>query len=398
MDIIVLLLNLIGLIFLVRYTTRLVLTYRTSADKHNFFTFRRFRYLIILSLLIGIPFLAANFVLHTIFPEPLFNEHLSVELVWWVAVGLALLISGVWIIYITGLDIYEPEKWIFLLLTFVLGCISTHYLCLWLYSLLDAQNIMLDSSDSLIYRFLYCVFAIGGIEEISKLAPVLILLALGKRAINEPYDYILYGSISALGFAFVENIDYLFYSRLLNIGGRALYAAVAHMAFTSILCYGIMLWRCRLTRMKGYIVIPLFFLLSVGAHGFYDFWLINEWVTTYSALTTLFFLITIHLWVTMKNNALNASPFFSSTVKLNNDLLRRYLIVALTGLLMLGYLIVALLDGRALANEYLFYRAVAYSYLIFYLAFGLSRYRLVQDQLRPLQVPFDFFIPKPVKG
>ena len=46
-------------------------------------------------------------------------------------------------------------------------------------------------------------------EEIIKIIPVLIILKTTKF-INEPIDYIIYSSISALGFAFIENIQYIY--------------------------------------------------------------------------------------------------------------------------------------------------------------------------------------------
>ncbi len=395
MNIIVLLLNILGLVFLLRYMLQQRKEYLAMEDKRAFFTFKRFRYSILLLLTIGIPLFLGNIVVPLVFPEPLFAVNANPITIWWCSLGLALLISGVWIMYVQRLDIYEPEQWGYLLLTFILSGLSTHYLCPWMYMTLADFGYDLYSDGSMLYSFLYCVLAIGGIEETCKILPVLAILWIFRKAINEPYDYILYASVSALGFAFVENIDYIFFSRMYNISGRALYAAVAHMTFTSTFFYGLMLWRFGFTRLKLYWVTPLFFILSIGSHGFYDFWLLNDWVSEYKEMTTVFFLITVHLWVTMKNNTINASNFYTNDISINNDRLRYYLIISLTGLVMLGYLIVAIGDGPALANSYLFYEVLAYGYLIFYLAFGLSRYRIAQGEMNPFQVPFDFFVPRP---
>ncbi len=395
MNIIVLLLNILGLVFLLRYLARQRKEYLAMEDKKAFFTFKRFRYAILLLLTVGLPLLLGNFVVPLLLPEPLFAVNTDPTAIWWASLGLALLISLVWVIYVQQLDIYEPERWGYLLLTFVLSGLSTYFLCPWMYRTLADFGYDLYTDNSMLYGFLYCTFAIGGIEEFCKILPVLLVLWVFRKAINEPYDYILYASVSALGFAFVENVDYIFFSRMYNISGRALYAAVAHMTFTSTFFYGLMLWRFGFTRMKLYIVIPLFFLLAIGSHGFYDFWLLNDWVAEYKEMTTVFFLITVHLWVTMKNNTINASNFFTAEITVNNDRLRYYLIISLTGLVMLGYLIVAVGDGPALANNYLFYELLAYGYLIFYLAFGLSRYQIVEGEFNPFQLPFDFFVPRP---
>jgi RsiW-degrading membrane proteinase PrsW (M82 family) len=395
MNVIILILNILGLIFLTRYVLQIIKEFGAAEDKRGFFTFRRFRHSISLAGIIGVPLLLANFILPLIFKENLLNMP-DPDTIWWISAGLALLISSVWLIYVQQLDIYEPERWVYLLLTFALAGLSTWYLAGWMYARMDALGVSFYTSNSIVYDFLYCVFVIGGIEETCKILPVFLILIFLKKAINEPYDYILYGSVAALGFAFIENINYIYSSRLYNIGGRALYAVVAHMTFTSTLCYGLMLWRFEFTRIRGIIIIPLFFLMAMTAHGFYDFWLFNEWVVEYRAMTTVFFLVTVHLWVTMKNNALNVSNFYSPEITLSNDGLRYYLITSLAGLLMLGYLIVVLMDGQAVANEYLLFESLAYGYLVFYLAFGLSRYKIVPDEMNPFQVPFDFFVPKPV--
>ncbi|MCB0569348.1 MAG: PrsW family intramembrane metalloprotease [Phaeodactylibacter sp.] len=395
MNVIILLLDALGLFFLFRYASQSIKAFRAAEDKRAFFTFHRFRHVIGLSLAVGIPLALGNFIFPRVFPELMLQRHVSEAVLWWLSVVLAFFISGVWAVYVQRLDIYQSEARANLIATFALAALATRYLCGWMYGQLDAYGFSLYTSDSPVYQFLYCVFAIGGIEELCKILPVLILLLIRKSPVDEPYDYILYASVSALGFAFVENIDYIFYSGLRNIGGRALYAAVAHMTFTSIFCYALMLWRYGYSRIKGVVLLPLFFLLAMAAHGFYDFWLINNWVVEYQALTTVFFLITVHLWVTMKNNAINVSNYYSPDASLNNDSLRYYLIISLAGLLMLGYLAAVLMYGRAAANRYLFFDILAYGYLIFYLAFGLSRYKIVRDELNPFQVPFDFFVPKP---
>ncbi|MCO6479120.1 MAG: PrsW family intramembrane metalloprotease [Phaeodactylibacter sp.] len=395
MDVAILLLNFLGLFFLGRYVIQLVKEYRATEEERPFFTFRRFRHIISLALVVGIPLLLANFIFPLFPGERPYHGYWNEDAIWWISAGMAFLISGVWLAYLRRLDIFEPEKWIFPPIAFMLSYLCAGPLCRLMYGYLEASGLDFFSYDSWVGQFLYCVFIIGGIEELCKALPVLFILVVFKRAINEPYDYILYGSVSALGFAFVENIGYIFFSRFASVGARAFYAAVAHMAFTSIFCYGLMLWRFQLTRLKGIVIIPLSFFLAMAAHGFYDFWLISEWEEQYSAVTTVFFLITVHLWVTMKNNAINVSNYFSPGLTIDNDRLRYFLIVSLTGLFMLSYLVVAVVHGTDSANQYLFLGTLSFGYLIFYLAFGLSRYRIVKEKMNPLQVPFDFFVPKP---
>ena len=57
------------------------------------------------------------------------------------------------------------------------------------------------------HDLIYSSVVIGFVEELVKIIPFLLLLKFFKF-IDEPYDYILYASSSALGFAFMENMIY----------------------------------------------------------------------------------------------------------------------------------------------------------------------------------------------
>ena len=121
------------------------------------------------------------------------------------ALLVSLLISGVWLVYVVRLDIFDKEKKRHIALVLILSIILTSFAS-YPYQIIH----YLGFTDSLnpFKSFLYCVFGIGLIEETIKLIPLLIVLKF-TNAIDEPYDYILYASASALGFAFVENTMYL---------------------------------------------------------------------------------------------------------------------------------------------------------------------------------------------
>ncbi|WP_051052754.1 PrsW family intramembrane metalloprotease [Fulvivirga imtechensis] len=321
------------------------------------------------------------------------SQTISRELQLILSIAMALLISGIWLMYVRKIDIYESEKWKYVITVFVLGAVSTE-LALMGYKTLTAIGI--DLNGQIINDLIYCIFAIGGLEETVKIIPFLLLLKF-TRAIDEPYDYILYPSISALGFAFVENIYYIDSSSLYNIGGRALYSTVAHMAFSSIIGYGMLLGKYRNMDTRQVKAFFVFFGLAMLAHGFYDFWIINYFVSSLSFLTTLFFLITIHIWFILKNNAINISTFYDPKVMLDNDRLKWYLVISLSSILMLGYVIVSIVHGLSSGNEYLTKAWLAYGYLVLYLTLSFSRYRIIKGHIGKLTVPMDFFIPKPVR-
>lgn len=392
MNVITLILNIVGFIFLIQWVFGLIKLKRSMPREDAFFTFSRFKDPIMLIFIILIPALIVNYGLAVNY-----RTSISSDLLWLISISLAFLISMIWFRYVRSLDIYEKENPFPLFVCFTASALVTFFMVSYLYTLANANGFRLDEANSLMDNIIYSVMIIGGIEEFSKMLPVILIMLIFKNAINEPFDFILYASVSALGFAFVENIFYIYYSGLYNLGGRALYAIVAHMTFSSTVFYGWMLCKFKFTKLPALVVIPFFFFLAMCSHGFYDFWLFNFFPYDFSALTTAFYLITVHLWFTMKNNSLNVSNFYQQHLIVNNDKLRSYLIYSLTGILMTGYLIVGILDGKSLANQYVWFELFAYGYLIFYLAFGLSQYKIIQDRLHPLSIPFDFFVPKPRK-
>lgn len=382
-------LNLIGFSLLVLWLKNTISDYIHREPSLPFFTWKRFRYFILTILITGIPLALANFT-------PLF-QWLHVDIsdngpfsLFGFAVLVSFFISLIWFIYLVKLDIYEPEKWKHLLLVFVLSILST-ISCTFIYPIIHALGF--NHSPDPIQDFIYCVFGIGLVEETVKFIPFLIIWKFTK-AVNEPYDYLLYASVSALGFAFTENALYLNNYGIEIIGARAFYASVAHMTFCSTVTYGLLLKQFRYKKWPTGLVFLIFFGIAIFSHGFYDFWLINKAVSQYQGITLLFFLITIHIWFTMKNNAINISNFFDQSVKLNNDKLKHFLVVGLLSIFMLSYVYTALIWDIKDANKYFVQSIAIYGYVIFYLIASFSRFHIVQGYIKPLQLPFDFIVPK----
>jgi RsiW-degrading membrane proteinase PrsW (M82 family) len=204
----------------------------------------------------------------------------------------------------------------------------------------------------------------------------------------------LYASASALGFSFVENAMYLNQSGLEIINARALYATVAHMTFSSMIAYGLFLIKFKKTRYPALFVFPFFYFLAIFSHGFYDFWLINKAVSMFSGLTTLFFLTTVHIWFSMKNNTINTSNYYDNSKGVNNDYLKIYLIISLLSILMFSYVYVSLKWNSSTANIFFTKSIFTYGFIIFYLIATLSNFSLIEGFIKPFKLSFNYFIPK----
>ena len=191
--------------------------------------------------------------------------------------------------------------------------------CDWIWLLYDVYKYLFgfQLNGNVINDSLYCVFGIGVIEEFVKFVPFLIILKFTK-IINEPIDYIMYASLSALGFAFVENFNYFDDGSINIIHSRALTASIAHMVFSSLVVYGLILAKFRYKK-NTFLLGLLFFFIAAFAHGFYDFWLLNEYVAGFSIFTFLCLLTGILVYASLTNNALNHSLTSSDNINLNTS-------------------------------------------------------------------------------
>ncbi len=284
----------------------------------------------------------------------------------------AVLILGVWVTYIRKLDIYEPENWKPILLTIGLGMFFA--LFTFLLSDIIQELFRFHLNGDLINDFLYSIIGIGAIEELVKIVPLLLLLKYTKY-INESYDYIFYASLSALGFAFLENLLYFDQYQLHIISSRALLTSVGHMFMTSIIAYSFVLNKYRYKK-NSVLRIILFFVFASIAHGFYDFWLINEKARSFSILSILFFISSISVWNSFKNNALNNSEFFDPKKKLNHQELADFLVYGLFGVILFEYAALSLKFGPTVGNSSFFDSLLSGAYLLIFITSGLGQFKI----------------------
>lgn len=199
-----------------------------------------------------------------------------------------------WAAYHYHKDRHVPEPLGNLALCFALGIVSFFlgklmYLGLGLIGLRFDAFALAESSRAGLLA--YSILAIGGIEELAKLMPFL-LVVLRFRAFDEPVDGVVYAAFIALGFAAVENIYYLQYVTGLEMVGRGFAGPLVHIMFASLWGYFIglaYLQRKRLAR-----VVFRYLGLAVLLHGLYDFMVI---ALPLSALPlSALLILTIWLW------------------------------------------------------------------------------------------------------
>ncbi|MDJ0814036.1 MAG: PrsW family glutamic-type intramembrane protease [Woeseiaceae bacterium] len=176
-----------------------------------------------------------------------------------------------WAAYHYHKDRHLPEPVGNLLLTFLLGMLAVGISAA-LYSALGVVGLRHDAgylADTNAWALLaYAILAIGPIEEIAKLLPF-VLVVLRFRGVDEPMDGIIYASFIGLGYAAVENWQYLPYLTTLEAAARGFASPVIHILFASIWGH----WIVR-ARLAGRPILPSVILSTAAAsalHGVYDF-------------------------------------------------------------------------------------------------------------------------------
>ena len=307
------------------------------------------------------------------------KETMSFEYIQFPALISAFLIMLAWFLYLRRLDVFEPEK-IRCLLMVLLGGMLFSMFCGVLYDTLEFKFGFGLNGDRL-NDLLFCIFGIGLIEETVKIVPFLIFLKLTDE-VNESVDYIIYASISALGFAFMENLLYFQDLGLSNISGRAFSAVLLHMTLTSIVAYGLFYSRySKKNKDRSYFLIA--FALACVVHGVFDYWLLcRSWPVYFPLFSFIILVFCVRKYGVMINNALNQSEF---NTKRNLPLLglTGYLVYSLSAIILMQYILVALTFNTMVANM-IFLQTILSSYiLLFIILRTLGSYRIIKSAWRP---------------
>jgi RsiW-degrading membrane proteinase PrsW (M82 family) len=299
----------------------------------------------------------------------------------WDGILAAALILVLWFVYFVKIDVFEPERLGFLALTLGLGMLF----CLFCTVLYDTAEYAMGFrlTGRVLNDLVFCIVGIGLIEETVKVIPVLILIRF-TRQVDESFDYILYAAVSALGFAFIENLGYFQLSGLQNISGRALSAVMVHMGLTSLVMYGTLMAKRRRSRN-----VPAVFALSLAAacviHGLYDFCLIgNEKFSGMFLLSFVILVLLVQGFGTVINNSINISAFFEAAKAERLSRMGRYLAYSLPYIAAFQYAVMAVRFGPQNANAGATQSLVVAFILAWIVWLHLGNFEIEKDRLFPL--------------
>jgi len=292
----------------------------------------------------------------------------------------AFFISAMWLVYLSYLDIFKPEKFVWLIVMFVGGMVFVPTVFLF------SDSVGIISSWHLNSHFLndlvYAIFMIGVPEEFAKILPLLIFTLFSKN-LKEPVDYIIYGCASALGFAFLEN--FIYFAEIKNgiIHGRAYLAVIGHMTDTTIVAYAFVFSKYRLKNPKTlWYTLPTTFLTAAVVHGLYDVLLFHNLMFFFF----IFFILIVQFWIIMINNAMNNSLHFNYRTAPRAEGSRLFITLALTTIFALEYLHAGLSSGAVAGNSELLSNAGFAGFFIIFFSSNLASFDLIKGYWRSVSI------------
>ncbi len=184
---------------------------------------------------------------------------------------LALLTGGVWAAYFGKIDLIKRASNGAALGAILLGAALTPSVFILRDGL--AQAVTLAQGEGWAGDLAYAVLHISLVEELVKLLPAALICGLLLRR-RQPFDWLLYGSLSALGFATFENALYFSHLGFGLAVSRFLYSVPLHLAATSLAAVS---WANTGRPLTGWARLrPLAgFAAAVWLHGIYDFFVMD---------------------------------------------------------------------------------------------------------------------------
>jgi RsiW-degrading membrane proteinase PrsW (M82 family) len=179
--------------------------------------------------------------------------------------------------------------------------------------------------DNYATNLFVCFIAVALPEEIIKIIPFLLVLKY-RKFVNEPIDFLIYSSASALGFAFYENINYIIgYSETGNIVAiRSFLPSVMHMVVSSIFSFGIFLY----LKSKKIKFIFVGLILASLIHAVYN---------TLFIIAPIILLIILVYYSKLIQSLLNISPYYDKSKEIKINQSKNFLFFLILAVLILSF-------------------------------------------------------------
>jgi len=171
-------------------------------------------------------------------------------------------------LFIYSLNRYGKESVRYLVISFILGMVATLPALL---VQLRAEDVRTEPWRHSIASYVWYAFAVVALSEEGSKFLVLRFYAYPKKVFREPFDGVLYGVMIGMGFATVENIEYVHKFGLETGVSRFFLAIPAHAAFAVLMGYPV--GRAKFERGRSFGLLIKGLLVAVFFHGSFDFFL-----------------------------------------------------------------------------------------------------------------------------
>ena len=183
-------------------------------------------------------------------------------------------------LYIYVKDQYNREPHLNLIVSFILGMISTVPAIIFQLAITPQIENFFPKTD-VAYTILLSFMVVAVSEEYSKFF-MLRYYAYHKKSFDEPFDGIVYGVLVSMGFATLENIGYVFEHGAGTGIVRMFLSVPAHASFGALMGYYV--GKAKFNEARKSILLIKGFLIAVFFHGAFDCALLlqdNKLVTHY---------------------------------------------------------------------------------------------------------------------
>jgi RsiW-degrading membrane proteinase PrsW (M82 family) len=184
-------------------------------------------------------------------------------------------------------DRYDREPKKYLAVSFLLGMLSTFPALLVQFLAGDVRE---NATSHFIATYAFFAYIIVALSEEGSKFLMLRLYAYPKKSFNEPFDGIVYAVMVAMGFATVENIEYVLHYGVQTGVIRFFLSVPAHASFAVLMGY--YTGRAKFNPRWSFWLMAKGLLIAVFFHGSFDFCIFlqdNEHVTRYISTGMLSF-------------------------------------------------------------------------------------------------------------
>jgi RsiW-degrading membrane proteinase PrsW (M82 family) len=207
-----------------------------------------------------------------IFSGPLAHQYRPIENV---AIFMGMLLVSLAVapgiavcLFIYSLNKYNREAIRYLIIAFILGMVSTLPALVIQTISVDVRN---DPYRHSILSYLWYAFVVVALSEEGSKFLVLRAYAYPKAVFKEPFDGVVFAVMIGMGFATVENIEYVIKFGLETGVSRFFLAIPAHAAFAVLMGYPV--GRAKFDKGRSWWLMGKGLLVAVVFHGSFDFFL-----------------------------------------------------------------------------------------------------------------------------